>query len=200
MRTVISTGAPTDAERRNLVHAGGRFLRLASLGRNDGGGGDRSLVTARPVGHDRQRRSVMAFPVDPPFRAEHIGSLIRPPGGACRAGGARGRADRRRRVARGRGRGDREIRRRAGRARVPFGLRRGVPPPQLHRQFRRRGLRGSQDRAQRRSKLALYQPGGRDLRRQRLGRRGPAGLGGARPMSTISPTSHRSRPRGACRR
>ena len=66
----------------------------------------------------------MVFPVDPPFRAEHIGSLPAP-GGACRAGGAVRPGGSRRRVARGRGRRDRQ-RGRAGRARAPLGERRGA--------------------------------------------------------------------------
>ena len=64
----------------------------------------------------------------PPFRADHVGSLLRPAELLARARRARRRAPRRRRAARRRGRGDPRRRAQAGGGRPAVGHRRRVPP------------------------------------------------------------------------
>ena len=142
-----------------------------------GSGGSSFRPQSGMIGPDRGRRPAMAFPVDPPFHAEHIGSLVRPPAVlAAREEHEAGRID----AAGLRAVEDAEIAKSVA-AQAALGLR-SVSDGEFRRRsytdsFGNRRLRRPQDGAHRQSQLVLYQPGGRDLRCQRLGRRGPAGLG-----------------------
>ena len=83
----------------------------------------------------------------PPFRADHVGSLLRPPELLAGARGLRGRPrSRRRRAAGGRGRGDPRRGEDAARRRASVGHRRGVPPRRLAHGLHLRSSAGSSRR------------------------------------------------------
>ena len=88
----------------------------------------------------------MSRRTSPPFRADHVGSLLRPPAAAAGPRGLRRRADRGGRPARGRGRGDPRRGPDAGGGRPAVGHRRRVPPGLLAHGLHlpaRRGIQGA---------------------------------------------------------
>ena len=77
----------------------------------------------------------MSLRTSPPFRADHVGSLLRPAAAAAGAGGARGRDDNGRRAAERRGRRGPRRREDAAGRRAAVGDRRGVRRASWHMDF-----------------------------------------------------------------